>query len=151
MPLPDGCGNPFVQDGIFGDFYDKIIRTGLIETGSVTPAYVKLFAVNVLRKTISEKFPNPESGDVIDRHIRAQICVFATGKDNVNSASPELYRHFEAISTKLLRDIKKLVTEIEAKEKAKEKLLAKFEARQGLIDRAERLAKDEVKALLTKF
>lgn len=151
VPLPDGCGNPFVQPGIFGDFFDKTIRTALIEAGNVSQPHVQLFAVNAIRKHIAEKFPNPQSGDVIDKHIRAQICSYAEGKENITSASVELHRHLASISAKLLRDSKKIATELQQEEKERQRLIAKFESRQGLIDRAEKMGRQEAHSVLTKY
>ena len=150
LPLPDGCGNPFVPPGVFGDFYEKVIQSSLIEKGSVSKAHIQLFAVNSLRKYMAEKFPNPTDGDAVDRHIRAQICLYAQGKKDIMASSVALHEHLLSISEKLLKDTKKIAMDALAAEVERQKLVAKFESRQGLIENAERLGDREVSSLFTK-
>ncbi len=147
-PFPDGCGNPFVQDGIFGEFYERTIEVAVVESGSVTNNHVNLFAVNKLRKYLASRYPNPADGEAIDKHIRAQLCSYAQEHQGLSSANAQLHRHLASISSKLLRDVKRLSAEIDEKEKARQRALAKFESRMGLIERAERLAEKEVSSFL---
>jgi hypothetical protein len=148
IPFPDGCGNPFIQDGVFSDFFEKAIQSSVIEAGTVDPAHVKLFAVNRIRKFLSEKYPNPAEGEAVDKHIRAQLCSFGRDKPSLNSSSPELHRHLATISSRLLTDVKKVAIELNAKEDERQRSIAKFEARYGLIERAERLAEPEAKSVI---
>jgi hypothetical protein len=150
LPLPEGCGNPFVPPGVFGDFYEKVIQSSLIEKGSVSKAHIQLFAVNSLRKYMAEKFPNPTDGDAVDRHIRAQICSYAQGKKDVSTSSVDLHQHLLSISEKLFMDTKKIASDALALEVERQKLVAKFESRQGLIEHAERMGQQEVSSLFTK-
>lgn len=150
LRLPEGCGNPFVPPGVFGDFYEKVIQSSLIEKGSVSKPHIQLFAVNSLRKYMAEKFPNPTDGDVVDRHIRAQLCFYAKGKKDILASSPSLHEHLLSISAKLLEDTKRIATDALAAEVERQKLVAKIESRYGLIDHAERLGQQEVSSLFTK-
>ncbi len=150
LPLPEGCGNPFVPPGVFGDFYEKAIQSSLIEKGSVSKSHIQLFGVNSLRKYMAEKFPNPTDGDAVDRHIRAQLCFYAKGKKDILASSTSLHEHLLSISEKLLEDTKKIAKDALAAEVERQKLVAKFESRYGLIDQAERLGQQEVSSLFTK-
>ena len=150
LPLPEGCGNPFVPPGVFGDFYEKTIQSSLIEKGSVSKSHIQLFAVNSLRKYMAEKFPNPTDGDAVDRHIRAQLCLYAQGKKDIVATSLSLHEFLLSISEKLLKDTKQIATDALTREVERQKLVAKFESRQGLIEHAERLGEQEVSSLFTK-
>jgi len=150
LAFPDGCGSPFVSAGVFGDFYEKVIQSSLVEKGSVSKEHIQLFAVNSLRKYMSEKFPSPTDGDAVDRHIRAQLCLFIQGKKDIFSSSVELHQHLLAISDKLLRDAKRIAADALSAELERQKLVAKFESRQGLIEHAERLGQQEVSSIFTK-
>ncbi len=150
LPLPEGCGNPFVPPGVFGDFYEKTIRSSLVEKGSVSKSHIQLFAVNSLRKYMAEKFPNPTDGDAVDRHVRAQLCLYAQGKKDILASSPSLHEYLLSISEKLLKDTKKIASDALAREVERQKLVAKFESRQGLIEHAERLGEQEVSSVFTK-
>lgn len=149
LSLPDECNNPVSSPGVFGDFFEKTIRAGVIENGSVSQAYVQLFSVNKLRKYVSEKLPNPTEGDTVDRHIQAQICAFAAGKKNLTTTSVELHRHLQSIAPKLLKDVKKLTGQLQDQWKARENAIRKYEARQGLIDKAEDMADREMSSFLS--
>jgi hypothetical protein len=150
IPLPEGCGSPFVSAGVFGAFYEKAIQNSLIEKGVVSKSHIQLFGVNSLRKYIAEKFNNPTDGDAIDRHIRAQLCLYAKGKKDIFATSPSLHEFLISISEKLLKDTKKIAADAQAKEVERQKLVAKFESRQGLIEHAERLGDQEVSSFFTK-
>ena len=93
---------------------------------------------------MAEKYPDPTDGEVLDKHIRAQLCAFDGDKKKLSSASVELHRHLFSISAKLLKDVKKLTSELEATERERQKEVAKYEKRAGLIERAEKLANDEI-------
>ncbi len=151
LPLPDGCGNPFSAPGTFGDFFEKTIRSSVIENGAVSQAHVQLFAVNRIRKFISEKFPNPSQGDAVDRHIAAQVCAYAKDKMSLNSTSVELHKHLLSIAPQLLRDVKKVSLQLQEQLSAEKRMAQKYESRLGLIDKAEDLADKELNPFLTKF
>ena len=122
-----------------------------MDNGSVSQTYVQLFAVNKLRKFLSKKLPNPAEGDAIDRHLGAQICAFAKGKTNITSRSIELNKHLLSIAPKLLGDVKKLANKMQEQWSERQRAMIKYEARQGLVLKAEEMAESEVNSFLTKF
>lgn len=148
IQFPDGCGNPFAPDGLYGDFFEKTIQSSVIEAGAVNSTHVNLFSINRIRKFMSAKYPNPEDGEAVDQLIRAQLCLFAKDKVRLTTSSVELHRHLASISGRLLADAKKLVSVLNAKERERQRSVEKYEARYGLVERAEILAEKEVATYL---
>lgn len=144
IQFPDGCGNPFAPDGLFGDFYEKTIQSSVIEAGAVNSIHVNLFSVNRIRKYMAAKYPNPEDGEMVDQHIRAQLCDYAKDKKGLTTSSVELHRYLNGISSRLLTDVKTLVSELNAKERERQKSIEKYEKRYGLVEKAEEMAEKEV-------
>lgn len=148
LQFPDGCGNPFVADGVFGDFYEKTIESAVIEAGAVSSTHVNLFAVNRVRKFMSSKYPNPADGEAVDKHIRAQLCAYAKDKQGLMSTSVELHRHLGSIAGRMLADVKRLANELNAKERERQKSIEKYERRYGLIEKAQDMADKELGSYL---
>ncbi len=148
IQFPDGCGNPFAPDGIFGDFYEKTIQSSVIDAGAVNSTHVNLFSINRIRKYMAAKYPNPEDGEAVDQLIRAQLCNYSKDKQGLSTSSLELHRYLASIADRLLGDVKKVVSELNVKERERQKTIEKYELRFGLIEKAESLAEKEVQNYL---
>jgi hypothetical protein len=148
LQFPEGCGNPFVADGVFGDFFEKTIESSVIEAGAVSSSHVNLFAVNRIRKFMSSKYPNPADGEAVDKHIRAQLCSYAKDKQGLMSTSVELHRHLGSISGRMLADVKRLANELNSKERERQKTLEKYERRFMLVEKAQEMADKELGSYL---
>ncbi len=163
--LPEGCGNPFVENASFSDFFDSSVSAMAVERGASSPGIVELFSVLELRNALSEEQTDPSMESPIDRLLVSQLCQFqrienasSVGMGNearkrvqqIPSNDPKLHNHLKSIASKLYKDARELylvdVTE-KARKRAKDQSTAK---RLGEIRKAKIQARQKVQNLMVE-
>lgn len=161
--LPEGCGNPFVENAAFSDFFERAVESMASQGGAQSPGVVDLFAVLELRNAMASGQSDPSAESPIDRLLISQICQFqrienaaaigsgGAGRQKaqlIPANDPKLHKHLSGIAQKLYRDSRELFV-ADLAEKARKRARDQADKqKQDEIRRAKIQARSKVRELL---